>query len=322
MKNEIYDKVNRILTQRRQSAIAENDRRISEINEKIPEIREINNTLYSTGRELILAARTYGREGLQERIEELKRNNQSAQEMCKRLLVANGYPEDYLKVHFTCPVCRDTGSDGAKICECARQLSGRLMAESLNENAQLALSSFDTFSLDYYSGEDRRIMERILSFAKQYAAGFTPSSGNILMLGRTGLGKTHLSLAIANEVLQKGYSVLYDSVINILFKIQKESFSYDKNSEMLDTVMDVQLLILDDLGTEYENKMYSSTIYNIVNTRLNRGKPTIISTNMDFKQIAARYDERVVSRLTSMYDCFEFRGEDVRLQQKFRSSNK
>ena len=90
---------------------------------------------------------------------------------------------------------------------------------------------------------------------------------------------------------------------------------------MLDTVMEVELLILDDLGTEYENKMYNSTIYNIINTRLNKNKPTIISTNMDFMQIASRYDERVVSRLSSMYTCLEFKGEDIRLQQKQQNTN-
>ena len=168
------------------------------------------------------------------------------------------------------------------------------MAEELNSNAQLTLSSFDSFKLSYYSGDDYFVMERILAFTRQYAANFKSDSESILMFGRTGLGKTHLSLAIANEVLAKGYGVIYDSIINILGRIENEKFSYSHSTETLDLVMDTELLILDDLGTEYESKFYNSTIYNIINTRLNRGMPTIISTNMDFRQIAERYDERVV----------------------------
>ena len=321
MNEEIYDKARAILSQRRISAISENDRRIQEINDTIPEIREINEALFNTGKELIRAVTSHEGDDIQAKIEQIKRDNLSAQDMCRKLLVSNGYPADYLDIHFTCPVCSDTGSNGTQICDCLRQVYGKLMAESFNSNAQLRLSSFDTFSLSYYSGDDYFTMKRILEYCKRYADEFSQDSGNILMFGKTGLGKTHLSLAIASEVMKKGYGVLYDSAINILYKIQKENFSYSSDSEMLDSVMTVELLILDDLGTEYENKIYNSTIYNIINTRLNRGKPTIISTNMDFKQIAERYDERVVSRLTSMYTCMEFRGEDVRLQKKHQNAD-
>ena len=136
------------------------------------------------------------------------------------------------------------------------------------------------------------------------------------MYGKTGLGKTHLSLAVANRVLEKGYSVIYDSIINILQKIEREHFSRDHNYETLDLVMKTDLLILDDLGTEYESQFYSSTIYNIINTRLNSGKPTIINTNLELSVIRRRYDERVVSRITGVYRCMEFKGEDVRFQLK------
>ena len=128
------------------------------------------------------------------------------------------------------------------------------------------------------------------------------------------MGKTHLSLAIARKVLERGYSVIYDSVINILRNIEKEHFSRDHSEEMIGLVMDTELLILDDLGTEYESAFYNSTVYNIINTRLNRGRPTIISTNLDFAGIRRRYDERVVSRITTVYKCMRFSGEDVRVQ--------
>lgn len=208
MNEEIYDKARAILSQRRNSAISENDRRIQEINDNIPEIREINEALFNTGKELIRAVTSHEEGDIKAKIERIKRDNLSAQDMCRKLLVSHGYPADYLDIHFTCPVCSDTGSNGTQICDCLRQVYGKLMAESFNSNAQLELSSFDTFSLSYYSGDDYYTMKRILEYCKRYAGTFSMNSGNILMFGKTGLGKTHLSLAIASEVMKKGYSVV------------------------------------------------------------------------------------------------------------------
>lgn len=313
MESEIFDKAQAIMTNRRMKAVSENEARISEINNKLPQIREINEAIYNTGKELIKII-SQGGSDVDLRIEQLKEFNTGAQAMSRKILAENGYPEDYLDIHYNCPVCCDTGYNGSKFCSCFNKLCGKLSADELNKNAQLKLSSFDTFSLSYYNGEDYQTMKKILEFTHQYAATFSENSGSIFMLGKTGLGKTHLSLAIANTVLEKGYSVIYDSIINILRNIEKEHFSREHTSEVIDLVMDTELLILDDLGTEYETPFYNATVYNIINTRLNSGKPTIISTNLDFKGISRRYDERVVSRLISAYKCLQFQGEDVRVQ--------
>ncbi|EWM53839.1 ATP-binding protein [Ruminococcus flavefaciens] len=316
MDSEIFDKAQAILTNRRMRAVSENEMRIREVNEKIPQIREINEVLYNTGKELISIISNGKGKDISDKIEQLRQYNLGAQMMSKKILAENGYPEDYLEMHYTCPKCSDTGYNGSKFCDCFKALCGKLAADELNNNSQLELSSFDTFSLSYYSGENYNAMKNILEFTKQYAATFSPDSKSILMFGQTGLGKTHLSLAIANKVLEKGYGVIYDSAINILRKIEKEHFSREHSSEMIDLVMDTDLLILDDMGTEYESQFYTATIYNIINTRLNRGKPSIISTNLDFAGIGRRYDKRVVSRLVSMYSCLEFKGKDVRLQKR------
>lgn len=323
MDSSIFDKAQSIMTNRRARAESENEMRIAEINTKLPQIREVNDVLINTGRDLIRIISEGNKYGdVNAKIEQLRQYNLGAQEMSKKLLEQNGYPADYLDVHYSCPFCRDTGYFDGRFCECFKKLCGKLSTDELNKNAKLALSSFDTFSLSYYKGDDYFTMNNILEFTRQYAETFTPDSGSIFMFGPTGLGKTHLSLAAANRILEKGYSVIYDSAINILRKIEKEHFSREHNSDMIDLVIETDLLILDDLGTEYETAFYNATIYNIINTRLNSGKPTIISTNLDFGGIKQRYDERVVSRIVAAYTCLEFKGDDIRLQIKTNNLSK
>ncbi|MBR5513279.1 MAG: ATP-binding protein [Ruminococcus sp.] len=321
MDSEIFDMAHAILSQRRAKAIAENDRRIKEINDKIPEVREINDALYNTGRQLIQIITSAKGADVSDKIEQIKRNNLGAQQVAEQLLSAHGYPTDYLDIKYSCQKCGDTGYIGGKFCECFNRLTAKLTTAALNEKAQLTLSNFSTFSLDYYKGSDYQAMERILNFTRAYAADFSRNSDSILIFGNTGLGKTHISLAIANEVLKKGFSVIYDSTMNILRDIEKEHFSHDKSTEMLDLVCDTDLLILDDLGTEFESKFYNSAIYNIINSRLVKGLPTIINTNMDFSALSLRYGGKVASRITTIYNCLEFKGDDVRLQKKARGAS-
>lgn len=316
MDSEIFDKAQAILTNRRKKAESENESRIDEVNRKIPQIREINEVLFNTGKELISIISKGKGQDISGKIEQLRQYNLGAQAMSRKILAENGYPEDYLDMHYTCPVCCDRGYNGSRYCDCFRALCGKLAADELNKSAQLKLSDFDSFDLTYYSGENYMQMKNILEFTRQYADTFTTQSKSILMFGETGLGKTHLSLAIANVVLKKGYGVIYDSAINILRNIEKEHFSYEHSSDMIDLVMDTDLLILDDIGTEYDSSFYRATVYNIINTRLNRGKPSIISTNLNFEGINSRYDQRVMSRIVSMYTCLEFKGKDVRLQKR------
>ena len=142
------------------------------------------------------------------------------------------------------------------------------------------------------------------------------------MFGKTGLGKTHLSLSIASGALERGYSVLYDSVINFLRKIEREHFGKEHpETDTMELLLTCDLLILDDLGTEFDSSFYQSTIYNLINTRLNRSLPTIISTNLDFNGISNRYEERITSRFYANYSILRFVGQDVRImkaQQAFR----
>ena len=206
---------------RRNIARAENNMHFEEINEKIPEISEINNQLAKTSMNLLNIIKSG--QNISEKMEDLKEKNIQAQKIIKNLLTIHGYPEDYLQIKYTCEKCFDTGFINNEKCECLQKLIAKITANEMNKNSQINLCSFDSFDLNYYRGNNpestakyRNIMSKIYNYCKKYADNFSLSSSNILMFGKTGLGKTHLSLSIANEVLKKGYNVLYDSEKNIL----------------------------------------------------------------------------------------------------------
>lgn len=207
---EILNKAIDIIRQRRNRAKALNDLHFEEINTKIPEIGEINSQLARTGMEILNIIKSG--ENVSTRIQEMKDKNFQAQLMVKSLLTQYGYPEDYLKIKYTCSECADTGFVGNQKCTCFKNLIARLSVGKMNAGSQIQLCSFDSFKLNYYQGktteetaEYRDIMSKIFNYCKNYADNFTLSSHNILMFGKTGLGKTHLSLSIANEVLKKGF---------------------------------------------------------------------------------------------------------------------
>lgn len=322
MKKEYLEHALQTVSTRRNAALTQNRERFQEIEQRIPEIVEINRQLFRTSQDLMQIIRKGGDVGT--KVEALRQQNQQAQQMVRQLLVQHGYPEDYLDMHYTCEKCQDTGYANGTFCSCLTELSGKLAVQALNQSVQFEQSNFSTFSLSYYSGQHTEngmscytAMERVLFFCREYANHFSLDSPSILMFGKTGLGKTHLSLAIANEVLKKGFSVLYDSVINFLRQVEKEHFGKEeRGTDTLELLLSCDLLILDDLGTEFRSQFYQSAVYNIINTRMNRNKPTIISTNMDYDGISYHYDERITSRIFTTYTCLQFVGTDVRVLKK------
>ncbi len=310
------------IADRRMTAQVQNSERMDEIEARIPEVVEINRQLFRTGQELIQIINSG--KNVEQRVDQLRQQNIQAQLLVRQLLVQRGYPADYLDMHYTCEKCQDTGYYQGQFCTCVTELAGKMAAKELNQSIRFLDCRFSNFSLDYYQGLHTpngascyTAMERVMHFCQAYAQQFRPDAPSILMEGKTGLGKTHLSLAIANVVLEKGYSVLYDSIINFLRQIEKEHFGRSEDgNDTLELLLSCDLLILDDLGTEFHSQFYQSTIYNIVNTRMNRQKPTIISTNMDYNEISKHYEERITSRIYTTYTCLLFVGQDVRILKK------
>ena len=178
--------------------------------------------------------------------------------------------------------------------------------------------SFDNFDLEWYRNNDEvyKRMSATLEAAKKYVEDFPSKMGNLLILGNTGTGKTHISTSIAREIIAKGFSVLYDSAENILLDFEADKFKsgYGPHDSKSEKYMECELLIIDDLGTEFASQFSTVSLLNLINTRQNKGLATIISTNLGAEELAGRYDGRIYSRIAgSDYQILMFCGRDHRL---------
>lgn len=319
MNSTIVENCQRELERRRTAAVVRQAERTERIAREIPQVLAIQRELGLTSvrlSKMILEKRTDLAQGL----EQLKEANLALQAREKELLASKGYPADYLELHYTCPACKDTGYVNGRPCACLTELIRRERLRELNRVSNLELCDFGSFQLGYYSTErdpatgvvPRKIMEEIYQFCRSYAENFRPDSRGIFMIGDTGLGKTHLSLAIAQGVIAKGFTVAYGSAQDFLRTVEEEHFGRAPDQDTLEGLLDVDLLILDDLGAEFPSPFNLATVYNLINTRCNRRKPTIISTNLTAQELEQKYSHRVVSRLFSLLDCLRFVGKDIR----------
>ncbi len=234
------------------------------------------------------------------------------------LLLKGGYkPEDLLPA-FTCQECNDTGSVNNRTCDCVHALVRNMRRESIEKTSSLKLCGFDTFELEKYPntsegyGVNARVhMADILNYCVQYAQNFTLGNTSIYMCGYAGLGKTHLALSIAKSVMEKGYNVVYVSAQQAFESVEKEHFG--ESGDTMQTMLNADLLILDDLGTEFISPYVTACLYNLINTRCNI-KPTIYTSNIvNDSDLRRRYTEKIVSRLLGSCDVLTFCGEDIRL---------
>lgn len=307
------------IADRRLSAVEAAEGRRREVEAKSPEIAKIDASLAKTAQR-IFEISAAGPDGVREKVEQLRRENEELLAERRAILEVLGYPGDYTEIRYVCPICRDTGYDGTKMCACMKR---ELILEGFRASGighLIEKQSFENFSLDYYrsSKEDYDLMEKTLEAAKEFAETVPPRYGNLLMVGGTGLGKTHLSTAIARRVIERGYEVRYESVQNVIAAYEYDRFrsGRDGEDERSAIYLDAELLILDDLGTELVNAFSISAIYHLLNTRINREKPTIISTNLMPEELQAKYSDRIVSRLLGEYRVLLFKGTNVRYQKK------
>ena len=312
---ENFETAKNELTRRRTNARAEADRRDVEVRELSPEIEKIDRELSKTAM-LIFGTAVRGGD-----IEAIKQRNQELMAKRRAAIVALGYPEDYTEVHYHCPECSDTGyiNDGMKMCRCMREILVRETVRSSGMGNLIDHQSFDNFSLDRYKSDPETLanMEHALKTAKKYVASFKTHKTNLLFIGTTGTGKTHISTAIAREVINQGYDVVYDTMQNIANDFEDDKFrsGYNTMSEKKsDKYLECDLLIIDDLGAEFVTQFTVSILFNLLNTRQNKKLATIISTNLDQNGLSATYDARICSRILGK-DCHLvlFSGADARI---------
>ena len=319
---DVYQAVMEKLNLQRVAAEQESRRRRDDFYAACPRAAEIERMLSHTAVQAAKAVLGSGNSG--EILAKLKENNLALQEERRQLLASAGLPEDYLQPHYQCPKCEDTGYIDGRMCSCLKELLRKEAYRRLNDSTPLSLCTFDSFSLSYYPDTSdspdrpspRAQIGKSLSYCRRYAANFSPDSPSLLMQGGTGLGKTHLSLSIANEAIERGFGVIYGSTQNLASSLEKERFRRDSDDETNQMLLSCDLLILDDLGTEFSTSFIDAAIYNIVNTRLMSKRPTIISTNLSLREMETRYTERFVSRIIGSYIRLFFYGSDVRQQRR------
>ena len=298
---------------------------------KFPELSDIDKKLSSLAFSTI---KEMTQNNDKELIEKLNSDITILKNQKEKILKSIGKEAESIIPNYECKICNDTGYvfDGksSKMCNCLKQKIYNIEYNKSNIS-NLEKQNFNNFNLNLYSNEiskdkygsdisPRENIKLILDICKKFIANFdNPEEKNLLFRGRTGLGKTFLSSCIANELLSKGKTVLYqtssvmlDTIIN--YHLGKSNIS----SDIYDHLLDVDLLIIDDLGTEGINNMKLVELFNLLNTRLLNSKKvtkTIISTNLSLQDIFDAYDERIVSRIIGYYNICYFFGDDIRFNK-------
>ena len=328
---EIYERAWQLMEKRRLCAEQELEKRRSVLFAACPRAEEIERELTSYS---VRAAKAVLRGAdLKNELTLMKKNNIALQNELKAILEKNDLPENYLEPWYECELCSDKGNIDGKMCECMKTLIKKTAYEQLNSISPLSLCTFESFELKYYpdssaeKGEGRTqkdYMRSVLNYCKKYADNFSGNSRSLIFQGGTGLGKTHLSLAIAQRVIELGSSVIYVSAPDIVMQLEKEHFSgkYGESGDSEQLLGECDLLILDDLGTEFQTKYTVAAIYNIINKRLLTSHPTIISTNLSLSEMHQLYGDRMVSRIIGMLDRIEFVGNDIRQLKRREKRNK
>ena len=318
-KNELYQEALRTVAVRRQTAraLAEDARVQAEA--AIPALRHAEEEVRVRGIRFALAGAA-GRD----RTEAAAALTAARQDLTA-LLAASGRPADALEPKFTCRLCQDTGTVNGRTCTCVYKVMQQLRRREIEQLSSLSISSFDTMELRYYpttadpdSGlAIRSYMGQLLSGLKDYAEDFSPAENeSLLLMGNAGLGKTHAALAIAGIVLGKGFDVIYVSSPDFFGKIESSRFDPSEDAEtLLRTASTADLLILDDLGTEFVTPYFLTVFYSLLNNRLGARLPTIVTTNItDGALLEKRYTEKISSRLSAFVP-IRFLGEDIRPQK-------
>lgn len=303
-------------------------KRISEVYEQIPQIEEIDQTIasYSVSQaKRLLNGDDTALDALKSRLTALKEKRQE-------LLLNSDFPEDYLTESYSCPDCKDTGYVDGKKCHCFKQATIEMLYTQSNIKDILLRENFGTFSFAYYSDDSVNPltglsplanMKSVVHTCRSFIEDFDNTFENLFFYGDTGVGKTFLTNCIAKELIDRAHSVIYLSAIQLFDIFADTTFHNDNFSDNQDNmtqyILDCDLLIIDDLGTELVNSFTTSKLFYCINERFFRKKSTIISTNLSIESLVENYSERIFSRISSNYKLLKLYGEDIRLKKKIEA---
>lgn len=322
MIKELSEVVRERMEAGRQQALAEAETRQRRIYDACPALYEVDREMAQSAMEIASVAISPDGAAAVERIKSIIMEQQGKK---MRLLANMGLNPDSLQPQFRCALCSDTGFVGGKRCRCWQELYRQETAKRLPTAALDGQCSFASFRLDYYpthdeaGGNPRQTMERIAQICREYAERVGEGAGSLLFLGKTGLGKTHLSLAIAGRAAERGCLVKYSSAQGVIDRYERTRFGRSPTAEDWDFVAAVgaaQLLIIDDLGSEFVTSFSQSVLYNIINDRMMNDLATIISTNLDAARLTTVYEQRISSRILCGYTALGFSGKDIRLMKR------
>lgn len=323
LSNSQYDELMRTYEQRQSDNEYNLRMRYREVYDAVPAIKEIDDSISSLSIEKAKSLI----EGDDSALSSFRSDMAELTARKQALLKKNHFPGDYLELHYTCPDCRDTGYQGAIKCHCFQKAVIDLLYAQSNLKGILEQENFSACSLSYYSENhidpltgrsSKEAMLTALEACHEFVDTFSESFHNILLYGDTGVGKTFLSHCIAKELLDSSYSVIYFSASRLFEILAKETFGKkdadEENTHPL--IYGCDLLIIDDLGSELPNTFTVSKLFTVLNERILRKKPTIISTNLALEDVKTIYSERIFSRISSSYTMLRLTGDDIRIQKK------
>lgn len=329
LKNSQYDIIMRAYNQKQFKNKHDLDSRIRQVYEAIPRIQVIDEEFASIS--VACAKEMLGGNDLA--LDKLRTSLNALSEEKRLLLKQGGFSDNYMELQYHCSDCMDTGYIDGKKCHCFKQAVITMLYTQSNLIQVLEKENFSTFSFDYYNDDTPNPitnltplenMKKIFHTSKSFIQDFGSSFNNLFFYGNTGVGKTFLSNCIAKELMDQSYSVIYLTAIQLFDLFSKSTF--DQSEENIESasiyqyVLECDLLIIDDLGTELTNSFTNSKLFYTINERFLRQKPIIISTNLTLDMVNQVYSERIFSRISSNYTFLKFYGDDIRIQKKILSN--
>ncbi len=322
LENSQYDAIMRHYEEIRTRKREELDERTARIYAEIPELKALDDKVAR----ISVAAVREQIQGHKEALTEYHRKMEQLSGQRSDLLEAHHYTPEALQMEYECPICHDTGYVNGKYCTCFQKAATDLLYAQYAVTHTLKDENFPHFSFEWYSDtimdDSKKKSER--DYAKDAylaAKAFVPNIGkadnNLLLYGNTGVGKTFLTHCIASDALRDGHSVLYFSAAEFFDLLADAAFQRHPDAVSSARMIErCDLLIIDDLGTEYTNNFTASQLFQVLNERILHSRSTIISTNLSLSDISSRYTERVFSRIASSYTIKKLIGKDIRIRRK------